>query len=312
MEVSMDRFISGFGKVNVDLIFRDMPRLPGLGEEVYTENLSLCLGGGIPATLLNVGRLGINSKIVTLLSDDMFSSFARTEFIKAGATPVNLYDGDKIPVNLTSVILTPGERTFVSYGLPDSGADEESIYASLKGSAICGMGRENLNVYKRLHRDGTTLVLDTGYEDDLSTDTMREYLETADYYTPNRKEALKITGCDNVRDAALKLAEFFKDVVIKLDKDGCLIYNGDGFTFVKSIDEYECVDSTGAGDAFLAGFMYGLYHGAPIEKCVLYGNLTGGKCVSAVGCTTAFQTENELISLSEKYKDNITKCCPDF
>ena len=307
MEVTMDKFVSGFGKVNVDLIFRDMPRLPDLGEEIYTENFSLCLGGGIPATLLNVGRLGVNSRIVTLLSDDMFSSFARNEFIKAGASPVNLYGGEKIPVNLTSVILTPGERTFVSYGLPDGGADEESIYENLKGSAICGMQKECLNVYRRLHEDGTKLVLDTGYLDDLSIETMRDYLEIADYYTPNRKEALKITGCDNERDAALKLSEFFNDVIIKLDKDGCLIYNKDGFTFVRSIDEYKCVDSTGAGDAFLAGFIYGLYHNAPIEKCVLYGNLTGGKCVSAIGCTTAYLTESELLSLSEKYAGNIEK-----
>lgn len=307
MEVAMKKFVSGFGKVNVDLIFRNMPRLPELGEEVYTEDFSLCLGGGIAATLLTVGRLGIESKIVTMLSNDMFSSFARDEFLKAGASPVNLYSGNKIPVNITSVILTPGERTFVSYGMAETEVDESLIYESLKGSAICGMQTEYLNVYKRLHSDGTTLVLDTGYIEDMSIATMGEYLEIADYYTPNRKEALKITGCDNERDAALVLSEFFEDVIIKLDKDGCLIYNKNGFTLVKSIDEFQCVDSTGAGDAFLSGFIYGLYHNAPIEKCVLYGNLTGGKCVSATGCTTAFLSESELLDLSKKYEGNIQK-----
>lgn len=303
----MNNIVSGFGKVNVDLIFRDMPRLPGLGEEVYTDKFSLCLGGGIAATLLNVGRLGVKTNIVTMLGDDMFSAFARNEFIKAGAQPLNLYEGDVIPVNLTSVILTPGERTFVSYGMSENGADETAIYESLKGSTLCGMQTEYLNVYQKLHEDGTTLVLDTGYIDDMSLETMDEYLKIADYYTPNRKEALKITGCDNENDAAVKLSAYFRDVIVKLDKDGCLIYNSSGFTLVKSIEEYECVDSTGAGDAFLAGFLYGLYKGADIEHCVLYGNLTGGKCVSATGCTTAYLTEEELLSMAEKYKDHIIK-----
>ena len=67
----------------------------------------------------------------------------------------------------------------------------------------------------------------------------------------------------------------------------------------------DCIDATGAGDAFFAGFMYGIMKDEPIEKCALYGNITGGKCVTAVGCTTAYFTEDELLAMAEKYKDNI-------
>ena len=74
---------------------------------------------------------------------------------------------------------------------------------------------------------------------------------------------------------------------------------------MKSVDEFVRVDSTGAGDAFFAGFLYGIMKDEPIEKCALYGNLTGGKCVTAVGCTTAYLTEEELLKMAEKYKDNI-------
>ena len=77
------------------------------------------------------------------------------------------------------------------------------------------------------------------------------------------------------------------------------------YIYVKSIDEFVRVDSTGAGDAFFAGFAYGLMKDEPVEKCVLYGNITGGKCVTAVGCTTAYFNEEELLMMAEKYKDNI-------
>ena len=60
---------------------------------------------------------------------------------------------------------------------------------------------------------------------------------------------------------------------------------------------------TGAGDAFLAGLMYGLYHGYPFADCVRFGNITGGKSVTGVGCLTEYVQESELLALREKYKD---------
>lgn len=55
------------------------------------------------------------------------------------------------------------------------------------------------------------------------------------------------------------------------------------------------VDSTGAGDAFLAGLMYGLYHAKPIAQSIAYGNVTGGACVQQLGCLTAFVDEPTLL-----------------
>jgi sugar/nucleoside kinase (ribokinase family) len=71
---------------------------------------------------------------------------------------------------------------------------------------------------------------------------------------------------------------------------------------IPSIPEYVHRDSTGAGDAFLAGFLYGLYHDCSAQECVLFGNITGGKCVTAVGCLTAWCTEQELLETAEAHR----------
>ena len=139
----------------------------------------------------------------------------------------------------------------------------------------------------------------------MSLDTFKERLLIADYYLPNRKEAALITGESDPKKAAEVLSEYLDTAIVKLDKDGCLIYDKKSYIYVKSIDEFVHVDSTGAGDAFFAGFMFGIMTGEPIERCVLFGNITGGKCVTAVGCTTAYVTREELYELAEKYKDNI-------
>lgn len=298
-------FIAGAGSTNVDLLYQGFDRLAGVGEELYCKDFSLQLGGGLPATLINLGRLGIETKIATELGNDIFSNFAKEKFIENGVTPTNLYEGEKIPLNITSAIILPKDRTFYSYGKGTIEPDEkamETFYTIATGSKICMMQLGGfLPVYKKLKEEGTILVLDTGWDDEMSFEKYDEYLSVADYYTPNRKEALRITGTDNEKDAAYALKKYFDRVVVKVDADGCIGIDGDDYFFCPSIEEFKNVDSTGAGDAFLAGFMYGLFYDYPLKDCIEYGNITGGKAVTAVGALSEYVTEKELL----EYKSRI-------
>ncbi len=298
-------FIAGAGSTNVDLLYQGFDRLAGVGEELYCKDFSLQLGGGLPATLINLGRLGIETKIATELGNDIFSNFAKEKFIENGVTPTNLYEGEKIPLNITSAIILPKDRTFYSYGKGTIEPDEkamETFYTIATGSKICMMQLGGfLPVYKKLKEEGTILVLDTGWDDEMSFEKYDEYLSVADYYTPNRKEALRITGTDNEKDAAYALKKYFDKVVVKVDADGCIGIDGDDYFFCPSIEEFKNVDSTGAGDAFLAGFMYGLFYDYPLKDCIEYGNITGGKAVTAVGALSGYVTEKELL----EYKSRI-------
>lgn len=297
-------FIAGAGATNVDLLYQGFDRLADVGEELYCKEFSLQLGGGLPATLINLGRLGIETKIATELGSDIFSNFAREKFIENKVEPTNLYSGNDIPLNITSAIILPKDRTFYSYGKgtiePDDNA-LESFYNIANGSKICMMQLGGfLPVYKKLKAQGTILVLDTGWDDEMSFEKYHDYLELADYYTPNRKEAMKITGKDTPEKAAQALRKYFDKVVVKVDADGCIgIDNGDQF-FVKSVDEFKNVDSTGAGDAFLAGFMYGLFYDYKLKDCIEFGNITGGKAVTKVGALSGYVNEVQLKEIKKR------------
>jgi sugar/nucleoside kinase (ribokinase family) len=302
-------YISGAGATNVDLLYQGMERIPDVGEELYSKDFSLQLGGGLPATLINLGRLGIETKIATELGNDIFSKFANEKFLENNVSPLNLYDGDGIPLNITSAIILPSDRTFITYGKgsiePDDNA-KEKFYNLAKGSKITMMQLGGfLDVYKKLHNEGTILVLDTGWDDEMSFEKYHEYLEIADYYTPNQKEAIKISGAKDAHEAAQRLKKYFDKVVVKLDKDGCIGIDGDDEFIVKSIDEFKNVDSTGAGDAFLSGFMYGIFYNYSLKESILFGNRTGGKAVTNVGARSGYLTEKELLSLKDKYSNLI-------
>lgn len=297
-------FIAGAGATNVDLLYEDMPKIPDVGEEIYTDKFSCQLGGGLPATLINIGRLGIESKIATELGGDMFSAFASEQYKKNNVEPMNIYKGSSIPLNITSAIILKDDRSFITYGKgsiePDDEA-KESFYNMAHGAKICLMQPGGfIEVYKKLKSEGTLMVLDMGWDENMSVEKYSDLLDTADIYTPNRKEALRITGAANENDAADALKKYFDRVIVKVDKDGCIgIDNGERF-FVKSVEKFKNKDSTGAGDAFLAGLCYGLFYDYPLKDCIEFGNITGGKAVTAVGALSAYLTEKELLELKEE------------
>ena len=292
-------FIAGAAATNVDLLYENMPKIPDVGEEVYTDRFSLQLGGGLPATLVNLGRLGVPARIATELGDDLFSSFAKSQYRQNGVEPLNLWQGGAIPVNITSAILLPHDRSFVSSGKGEMTSDDdaqEAFYRMARGAKICLMTTGGfVDVYRRLHKEGAVTVLDMGWDDEMSFEKYADLLEIADYYTPNRKEAMRLTGCADPYRAAEALRAHFDRVVVKVDKDGCIGADENGTFFVPSFEAFGHVDSTGAGDAFLAGFCYGLFYDYPLRDCITFGNVTGGKAVTAVGALSAYVTENELL-----------------
>ena len=304
--VGSKTFISGAANVNIDLFFSGLPRLPEEGQELYSKGFSLQMGGGLPATLINLGRLGIPVRIQTGLGKDMFSRFARDAFESAGVTPFNLCpQTDAIPLNISVAMLTPGDRTFCSYsdGFPVTDTVLEQVYADSKGASICAMDLRFPEVYRQLHQEGTLLTLDTGWDDEMSIEKYRPMLELADFYTPNQKEALKITGTNTPEEAARVLSEFFQKVVVKLDASGCLIQENGVQQVIPVIPEYVHQDSTGAGDAFWGGFLYRLLHqGYPMEAqtagmladCLTFGNRVGAYCVGHLGAISGMPTMAQL------------------
>lgn len=298
-------FVAGAGPANIDLMFSGLPRLPNEGEELYAGGFSIHLGGGPLATLINVSRLNIPVRIGTFLGDDIFSRFVIQELEHFSVTPKNLYEADcgAIPLNLSVAALTPCDRTFISYTDKKKPGDNElqKVLELCRGARIVTMQMGYLEVYRQLKKEGALLIFDPGWEDSVPRSLYESYIETADYWTANRQEALKFTGCKTIADAARALRKWLKTPIIKLDSSGCLVYDGEEKT-IPAIVEFTHVDSTGAGDAFLAGFIYGLYHGRKVEDAALMGNITGGICVSAKGALTAYVDERELLRLFEKYR----------
>ena len=298
--MEMKDFVIGIGRTNIDMIYSGLERLPALGEELYSKNFEIHLGGGIPGESVILSRLGVPVKAVTWLGDGIFSAVAKREFGISDPEIINLYSGKGEPCVLSTAMLCSGDRTFVSYQeeIAFTDADTERIRSEVRGAKIVLLTSHYPELYRSLDLSGTVKIFDTGWEDGLSLEDpkYRFLVEMADYYLPNRKEALKITGTASVDEAAEVLSGYLQHAVIKLDSDGCLIRDENGTRVIPCMSGITAVDSTGAGDAFLCGFTYGIRGGYGIDDCVRLGCITGGTCVQAIGCVTKTLTEAELLS----------------
>ena len=114
---------------------------------------------------------------------------------------------------------------------------------------------------------------------------------------------MKLTGTDTPEKAAEVLSKYFDRVVVKLDAAGCLLMEEGRMQVVPAIPDTVFRDATGAGDAFLAGFLYGLYHGYSFAETVLCGNIMGARCVSGIGCLTNGYSEPEFLAIFDRYRE---------
>lgn len=294
----MDKaFVSGTGFCNFDILYSDMPRVPIEGEEIYSKGFDVQLGGGVPATMINLARLGVKTKLATFLGDDMFSNFIKSEFDRYNVEYSNVYKGHGIPLSVTSAVITKNDRTFISYRDEQKIDDNilQMVYEMSKGSKVVDMSLGYIDVYKKLKAEGSTLIFDTGWEDDMTIEKYSDYIEVADYYTPNQKEALKMTGTKTAEDALSVFEKYFKCAIVKLDKEGCLISDNGKRSLIPVMKNVNAVDSTGAGDAFFAGLLYGVYHELSFADSVRCGNIIGGTCVEGIGCLSSFIDEKQLL-----------------
>lgn len=115
-------------------------------------------------------------------------------------------------------------------------------------------------------------------------------LKYVDYLFPNDEEAMLLTGKDTVEDAADDLIEAgVGTVVIKCGSGGCYMagMQGEGRagTWIPAVQGVKCIDTTGAGDSFAAGFLYALSEGKTPEECAAFANECGARAVAVTGAS---------------------------
>lgn len=131
---------------------------------------------------------------------------------------------------------------------------------------------------------------------------VRAALSYLDYFFPNYEEACMITGNTDLDDIAnMFLGYGVKNVVIKTGKNGCFIKNSKERYLVPAYHNAKAIDTIGAGDNFVAGFITAILDGLSLEECGKFANVTASVSVECVGATTGVRNRQQVDSRMQEY-----------
>ncbi len=144
-------------------------------------------------------------------------------------------------------------------------------------------------------------------EESFSPDSFRYLLLNSEIIFMNEAERDYFEEHFNTMDWFIKHGKA-KQIVITLGREGCLIMarNAEGYDTVRvpALNGLNVVDTTGAGDAFIAGYMYGYLHGENAEVCAMLGNVESSFVIERQGCITGAPN---IAQLTKRYIANKEK-----
>jgi ribokinase len=293
--------VVGFGALNLDKLFK-VNMIAKKEEEATVLDFKESGGGSAANTIVGLARLELNTGFIGKVADDREGKLLLVEFLREG---VNI-NGVVVAENgrsgsVMGYIDMKGDRAlYVDPGVNDQLGfqDIKLDYASdtqfLHLSSF--VAEKPFRAQKELitKLSGVKVCFDPGaLYSRKGLDNIKPIIKRSYALIPNQMEVKHLTGLDYQQGAKKLLDLGAEIVVVKLGKRGCYVTDGkENYT----IDAYkvETVDTTGAGDAFCAGFIYGLVKRKDLFECGRLGNFVASHCVSKIGARTGLPQLEDL------------------
>ena len=286
------------GQAVLDCIVRGREEDPAKPNVYRAETIALSTGGDAVNESFNLAQMGYKARLVCGLGDDLAGHVILQEAARWGVdtscitvtptltTPIaNLVvskDGSRHSINSSATMLT-------GYVPPIEAMAGAKIisFASLFRAPL-----DRAEVIRPLitaaHETGAIVVCDTKLPTfrEVSLSQLQDVLPLIDYIFPNEKEAAYYSGETQYPAMAQRLRDLgIRNVIIKTGPEGVYASLAEG-TFSLPAQAVKAVDTTGAGDSFVAGFMSGLLQHHDGEACLQAGLARAAACVQHMGALT--------------------------
>ncbi len=290
-----------FGALNADICYL-VEKLPGEDEETYVIDSKVYSGGSAANTASALAFFGNSVAFYGKVGRDEYGKMLLEEFKKWGVEPLVSY-GERSGKAIV-LVYRVGRRAI----LVDPGANDEVEESPQVGgkilhltSFVCRKGDSPFKAQVKAARAFDKVSLDPGAIYAERRDVWK-LIEECSVFMPNAGEIEKICGCDYRKACELALRRMRREnrvVVVKLGEKGCFATDGVREVKVEAF-RVKAVDTTGAGDAFNAGFLHAWIKGYGLEECSKAGNFVAGYNVQRYGARN-FPRKKEL----EEFLDSL-------
>jgi sugar/nucleoside kinase (ribokinase family) len=260
-------------------------------------------GGSAGNTVLALANLGAHPGFIGKIGNDDFGQYFKKNGLKQGID-MKLLAGD-LPTGVASTFISPdGERTFGTYLGAAATMKAENLtldmfkgYAYLYIEGYLVQDHELILRAMQLGKEaGLQICLDMASYNIVEGDL--EFFDIlitkyVDIVFANEEEAKAYTGKD-AWGAINEIASKCSVVIVKLGAQGSCIKKGTECIKLEVPPVKKVVDTTGAGDYYAAGFLYGLTCGYSLEKCSIIGSILASNVIQVVGTTLSKKKWDEI------------------
>ncbi|MBE9469295.1 MAG: adenosine kinase [Bacteroidetes bacterium] len=248
-------------------------------------------GGSAANTINGLANLGVKTGFIGEIGNDEFGEFFKSDMEIKGIVP-KLFLGSKETGRAIGLISPDSERTFATYlgssiELSDKDLSKE-LFEDYEFFHIEGYLLQNHALIEQalIFAKRNNLIVSIDFASFNVVEENLEFLtkitkKYVDIVFANEDEAKAFTG-EEPRKALDIIAEMCEIAVVKIGKKGSLIKR-DNKVYKIGIIEANCIDTTGAGDLYAVGFLYGLINNMPMNKCGEIGSLLSGKVIEVIG-----------------------------
>jgi len=290
-----------FGALNMDKLYM-VNRIAGEEEEGCITGFKESPGGSAANTAAGLARLGLKTGYIGKVSEDREGKLLLESFKKAGVDTSGIVTSREGRSGVViGFVNEEGERAlYVDPGVNDS-IDFEEINLEYAGSAeflhlTSFVGEKPFKAQKRLVQTlpNIQVSLDPGeLYARRGLEALKPVIRRTFVFSLNRNEMRLLTG-KSYREGSKALLDMGISVVaVKLGKMGCYVTDGKETHLVEPY-KVKVKDTTGAGDAFCAGFLYGLVKNKDLYECGRLGNFVASRCIMEMGAREGLPKVSDL------------------
>lgn len=309
----MENDVLCLGIIVGDFIAKPVEKMPERGKLTSVEKTELHIGGCATNTGIVLKKLGVNVSIMGKVGNDNLGNFIIGKLKEEGVNTDYIKISERFTTSGTSVLVhSDGERSFLhSVGANSDFTIDDINFSLLKNFYILHIagpylmpkfiGKDLYLTLKKAKELNLITSLDTVWDAfGIWFEGIKDSLSYIDYFFTSLEEARMISG----RKEKEEICSFFlekgvKNVCLKMGENGSYIVNKNENYYFPAL-KVNVVDTTGAGDGYVAGFIKGLIENYNFKKCGLLANIVGAKITTAMGATSGVKNWDDLLNFAKK------------
>ncbi len=292
------------GEINPDLVLTGNV-IPAFGQaEKLVNSASFSIGSSSAIFACGAARLGLKVGFIGICGDDLFGHFMLDEMARRQVDTTPVIVDASVQTGMSVILSAPEDRAILTHvGSMDrlrAGQVTDDLLSRSRHLHVASYFLQTAlqpglpDLFRRAHALGLTTSLDPNWDPSGEWRGFDELLPFVDVFLPNENEALALTGSPDNEQALNLLVQKCPWVAIKLGPRGAIAGRGSETANSPAL-KVNVVDTTGAGDSFDGGFLYGFLHSWSLERSLKLGAACGSLSTRKAGGTTAQATLDEAL-----------------